>query len=102
MAKIGGRRLKDRGKPCPYCGQPMAARGAHRPTPDHIRAKSKGYGLGTNVLYVCWRCNQDKYTYSLAEWLERLRAANDPRAAHVAKVIKEGKSKIHADFTPDI
>ena len=102
MPKIGGRRLKERGRPCPYCGQPMPAHGAHRPTPDHIRARSKGYGLGPNTAYVCWRCNQDKAALSLSEWLAHLHRAGDPRAAHVEKFINEGKAKIHADFTPDI
>ena len=65
------------GKPCAYCGDPMAA-----PTRDHIRPRSKGGALeGGNKAFACQRCNTDKGSRSLASWLYRLASAGDPRAA---------------------
>jgi 5-methylcytosine-specific restriction endonuclease McrA len=57
------------GKPCAYCGNPMAA-----PTRDHIHPRWRGGTLeeGNKVL-ACKRCNSDKGSKSLASWLYRLR-----------------------------
>lgn len=72
------------GKPCAYCGQPMAA-----PTRDHIRPRSKGGTLaGQNKALACDPCNQAKGSRSLASWLYRLRRAGDPRAEIVADLIR--------------
>jgi HNH endonuclease len=44
------------GKPCAYCGEPMAA-----PTRDHIRPRSKGGTLAPgNKAMACDCCNSDK------------------------------------------
>ncbi len=65
------------GKPCAYCGEPMAT-----PTRDHIRPRSKGGTLAPgNKALACDRCNTDKCSRSLASWLYRLEKAGDPRAA---------------------
>src|SRR5216684_6443958 len=54
------------GKPCAYCGEPMAA-----PTRDHIRPRSKGGTLAPgNKALACDRCNTDKGSRSLASWLQ--------------------------------
>lgn len=67
------------GKPCAYCGDPMAA-----PTRDHIRPRSKGGRLKPgNRALACQPCNTDKGSRSLASWLHRLEIAGDPRAAMV-------------------
>jgi 5-methylcytosine-specific restriction endonuclease McrA len=71
------------GKPCAYCGDPMAA-----PTRDHIRPRSKGGTLeGGNKALACDPCNQDKGSKSLASWLYRLRKADDQRAVFVATTL---------------
>ncbi len=63
------------GKPCAYCGEPMAT-----PTRDHIRPRSKGGTLAPgNKALACDRCNTDKGSRSLASWLYRLEKAGDPR-----------------------
>jgi len=71
------------GKPCAYCGDPMAA-----PTRDHIRPRSKGGTLeGGNKVLACDPCNQDKGSKSLASWLYRLRKADDQRAVFVSTTL---------------
>jgi hypothetical protein len=71
------------GKPCAYCGDPMA-----EPTRDHIRPRSKGGTLAPhNKALACQRCNTDKGSRSLASWLQRLEKAGDPRAVFVATLI---------------
>lgn len=100
MAGIGGRRLKDRGKPCPYCGQPMTATGKHRVSPDHLLARSKGGRLGLNLLYVGHSCNQDKRAMSLEQFAAMLEAKGDKRAARVRDLVKRSRQIIHADFDP--
>jgi 5-methylcytosine-specific restriction endonuclease McrA len=70
------------GKPCPYCGTPMAA-----PTRDHIHPRSKGGTLeGQNKAVVCDPCNGDKGSQTLGSWLHRLRKAGDRRAEFVARL----------------
>ena len=68
------------GKPCVYCGEPMAV-----PTRDHIRPRSKGFTLANpaNRAIVCEPCNRDKGSPSLASFAFRLRQAGDPRALFV-------------------
>lgn len=100
MAQIGGRRLKERGKPCPYCRQPMTYRGAHEATPDHVTARAKGGRGGINILYVCRRCNLDKKDMSPVEFHAKLVAASDRRAAIVQDFINHARSVIHKDFDP--
>jgi HNH endonuclease len=71
------------GKPCAYCGYPMAA-----PTRDHIKPRSKGGTLdGGNKALACDRCNTDKGSRSLASWLYRLETAGDPRALFVRAIV---------------
>jgi 5-methylcytosine-specific restriction endonuclease McrA len=71
------------GKPCCYCGDPMAA-----PTRDHIRPRSKGGTLDAcNKALACDPCNVDKGSRSLRSWLYRLELAGDPRAGFVAIMI---------------
>jgi 5-methylcytosine-specific restriction endonuclease McrA len=67
------------GKPCAYCGDPMAA-----PTRDHIRPRSKGGTLAPgNRAFACQPCNTAKGSRTLAQWLRRLEIAGDPRAVFV-------------------
>ena len=100
MGRIGGRRLKERGKPCPYCRQPMRATGAHEATPDHMVAHSKGGRAGQNILYVCRKCNLDKAELSLSEFLTKLERDGDKRAKTVRQFIESAAAKIHIDFDP--
>jgi 5-methylcytosine-specific restriction endonuclease McrA len=77
------------GSPCPYCGQTMQ-NPDRPPSRDHIKPRSKGYSLDGNVALVCCRCNHDKSSLSLGQWLTRLVRSGDPRADHVAEFIKGG------------
>jgi 5-methylcytosine-specific restriction endonuclease McrA len=70
------------GKPCAYCGEPMAA-----PTRDHIRPRSKGGTLAQGKALACPGCNGDKGSRTLESWLYRLRMAGDRRADMVAVMI---------------
>ncbi|RTM13889.1 MAG: HNH endonuclease [Bradyrhizobiaceae bacterium] len=71
------------GKPCLYCGEPMAF-----PTRDHIHPRTHGGTLdGPNKALACLRCNQDKGCSTLRRWRRRLCRANDPRAAIVGRLI---------------
>lgn len=55
---------------CPYCGRIMRARHPHlKPTRDHVLPRSKG---GTAILFVCWRCNNEKGDTMPDVYLERL------------------------------
>ena len=67
------------GKPCAYCGMPMAV-----PTRDHIRPRSKGGTLAQGKALACERCNGDKGSRTLGSWLYRLCRAGDRRAMIVA------------------
>jgi hypothetical protein len=71
------------GKPCAYCGEPMAA-----PTRDHIRPRSKGGTLAAgNKAFACQPCNTDKGSRSLRSWLRRLEIGSDPRAVFVRAIV---------------
>jgi len=70
------------GRPCAYCGDPMAA-----PTRDHIHPRSKGGTLAHGKALACLRCNGDKGSRTLGSWLYRLRKAGDRRADIVAEFI---------------
>jgi 5-methylcytosine-specific restriction endonuclease McrA len=70
------------GAPCRYCGQAMQIPD-RPPSRDHIKPRSKGYPLAGNLALVCCRCNHDKGSLSLGQWLTRLSRAGDPRADHV-------------------
>ena len=65
------------GKPCAYCGEPMAV-----PTRDHIHPGSKGGTLAHGKALACLRCNGDKGSRTLGSWLYRLRKAGDRRGVH--------------------
>jgi hypothetical protein len=63
----------------------------------NIRPRSKGYGLDGNFALVCCRCNTDKGSLSLGQWLTRLSRAGDARAGHVRRslsVIRPLKSPV--------
>ena len=75
------------GSPCPYCGQAMQIPD-RPPSRDHIKPRSKGHALAGNLALVCCRCNTDKGSLSLGQWLTRLARAGDPRADHVAAFIE--------------
>ena len=75
------------GSPCPYCGQTMQIPD-RPPSRDHIKPRSKGHALAGNLAVVCCRCNTDKGSLSLGQWLTRLSRAGDPRADHVAAFIE--------------
>jgi 5-methylcytosine-specific restriction endonuclease McrA len=77
------------GTPCPYCGQTMQIPD-RPPSRDHIKPRSKGYALAGNLALVCCRCNTDKGSLSLGQWLTRLSRAGDARAGHVAAFIERG------------
>jgi HNH endonuclease len=70
------------GSPCPYCGQTMQIPD-RPPSRDHIKPRSKGHALAGNLAVVCCRCNTDKGSLSLGQWLTRLSRAGDLRADHV-------------------
>jgi hypothetical protein len=53
------------------------------PSRDHIKPRSKGNALAGNLALVCCRCNTDKGSRTLGQWLTRLSRAGDARAAHV-------------------
>ena len=74
------------GTPCPYCGQTMQIPD-RPPSRDHIKPRSKGYRLDGNRTLVCCRCNHDKGSLSLGQWLTRLTRAEDARADHVSAFI---------------
>jgi hypothetical protein len=71
------------GKPCAYCGDPMAA-----PTRDHIRPRSKGgrFNQPGNKAFACMPCNKAKGSRTLRQWLRRLEMAGDPRAVFVRAI----------------
>ena len=68
------------GKPCAYCGDPMAT-----PTRDHIYPRSKGFTLAQGKALACQPCNEDKGSRTPGSWLYRLRKAGDRRADIVAE-----------------
>jgi hypothetical protein len=66
------------GKPCCYCGEPVAV-----PTRDHIRPRSKGGTLdGQNKALACQRCNTDFLRGSLASSLFVCELRHTARAAN--------------------
>jgi 5-methylcytosine-specific restriction endonuclease McrA len=75
------------GSPCPYCGQTMQIPD-RPPSRDHIKPRSKGHRLDGNRALVCRRCNHDKGSLSLGQWLTRLSRVGDSRADHVAAFIE--------------
>jgi hypothetical protein len=75
------------GSACSYCGQTMQIPD-RPPSRDHIKPRSKGYPLAGNLALVCCRCNHDKGSLSLGQWLTRLSRASDARADHVAAFMR--------------
>jgi hypothetical protein len=86
-APTGAAMLAAIGSPCPYCGQTMQIPD-RPPSRDHIKPRSKGYSLDGNLALVCCRCNTDKGSLSLGQWLTRLSRAGDVRADHVAAFLQ--------------
>ena len=59
-----------------HCGQTMQIPD-RPPSRDHIKPRSKGHALAGNLALVCCRCNTDKGSLSLGQWLTRLSRAGD-------------------------
>jgi hypothetical protein len=74
------------GSPCSYCRQMMQIPD-RPPSRDHIKPRSKGHALAGNLALVWCRCNTDKCSVSLGQWLAHLVRAGDARAYHVATLI---------------
>lgn len=78
---------------CQYCKLPMDARGHHRATADHVKARSRG-GADTleNKVAACAWCNNLKGSMSLAKWLsifpQLVKFRNQP-PAHAKEQIKK-------------
>jgi len=62
------------GSPCSYCGPTMRIPD-RLPSRDHIKPRSKVDTLDSNRALVCCRCNADKGSLSLGQWLTRLSRA---------------------------
>ncbi len=81
--------LTTRGAKCSYC------KGATRDTlmeREHVVPRSRGGSDAlSNAELACRRCNQDKGTLLLTEWLVQLRGRKDPvsvaRCKHIPRVI---------------
>lgn len=78
-----------KGRPCPWCGNPMRyeggrGQGRHAPTDEHLVPRVRGRGLGPRPV-VCAKCNQDKGQMTLDGFLGVLNARGDKRAKHVAR-----------------
>jgi hypothetical protein len=76
---------RNRGKSCPYCAQPFVLIGNRKraPTRDHIRPRRFG---GGPILVCCMKCNNDKGSLFLSEWIEQLRIVSDSRVSLVKAV----------------
>lgn len=75
--------VKSYGRKCPYCGEPMIG-GLSRPTKDHRLPRSRGGKLlNGNRVICCAKCNGDKASQTLEEFLGWLECRRDPRAEHV-------------------
>lgn len=61
-------------------------------TRDHLIPVSRGGSkrAATNLIVCCNRCNYEKDNQTLSEWVDVLRAANDPRALRVQALIMRG------------
>jgi hypothetical protein len=90
------------GKPCPYCSFPMGTPNPWtKPTRDHVYPRSKmhkghlknGVKVENNMLTVCKGCNEDKGSWTLLNWFNKLMDEGDARAVHVAKVIQERRAQ---------
>jgi 5-methylcytosine-specific restriction endonuclease McrA len=79
------------GSRCPYCGQTMQIPD-RPPSRDHIKPRSKGRALAGNLALLCCRCNTDKGSLSLGQWLTRLSRVGDARVDHVAAFIERSLS----------
>ena len=66
------------------------------PSRDHIKPRSKGQALAGNLALVCCRCNHDKGSRTLGQWLTRLSRAGDPCADHVEAFMRT--SRVELDF----
>ena len=58
-------------------------------TYDHIKPRSKGHALAGNLALVCCRCNHDKGSLSLGQWLTRLVRAGDARADRIEAFMRD-------------
>lgn len=77
--------------PCPYCGTKMHIESVtRRPTRDHIEPRSRGgSNTAANKAVVCTVCNADKGDRTIAQFYMALVQADDDRAGHVARFIRE-------------
>ena len=74
--------------PCPYCGNAMDGTCGRFPTRDHIVPKSRGGARGdpSNILVVCFKCNNQKGDMLLSEWIMELMFGPPSRSAKVELV----------------
>ena len=81
-------------KPCPYCGMEMRTDCADRlPSWDHIEPRCKGgSSKPSNLVCVCYWCNQHKHYRTLEQWYDALKSQGHHEwAAHVGKFIASRK-----------
>ncbi len=75
------------GKRCPYCnvlmGDPLTAFWA--PSRDHLHPRVRGGSHCGNIIICCRRCNSDKGSCTLWEWIVQLVMHDDARAEHVIR-----------------
>lgn len=81
--------MQANGKPCPYCAHDMdLTKHRKRPSRDHIVPLARGGpNLASNIVMCCARCNYDKASKLLEEWLDELIWSGDARAKPVAQFI---------------
>lgn len=85
------------GLPCPWCDKTMGYGGLHEPTRDHLFPKSKGgHNRRPNIVIVCSKCNNDKRSKTLIDWLQRLEEFGDARARWVRRFMK--RNRIHFGY----
>lgn len=101
--RIGGSLLFHCGKRCPWCAVVMAAGQETRPTRDHLTPRSRAKAhkdlqphQAEILLVVCRRCNSDKKSWTIDEWVARLERGRDPRAAHVRAWIETNMALVIA------
>jgi 5-methylcytosine-specific restriction endonuclease McrA len=88
--KYLGSRYIDRefdGRACPYCAEIMKVDSpTRRPTKEHPKPKSLG-GTSEDCIIVCSKCNHDKDSKTLPEFLEWLKRQDDPRVSAVQVLV---------------
>lgn len=88
-SKIASRIDRARGKPCPYCRNPMSGRSGNHgnaPTREHVNPRVRG---GGPIVIACRKCNTDKGDLSLREWATILLMRNDFRGKIVSALARD-------------